>query len=693
MTQTGDSESRKTRDLIGGLRISTLNNIFIIAILCLTILLHFISLSQYTKYDEGIQTTDEYLRIEVDSRMVQSASDYLTDSVRYFVMTGDKTYLDDYFREAKETKQREHAIEDLRQMEQVGSLLDLLEKSVEESMNLMALEYEAMRYAAEGYGLELSSLPEEIRNTDLPDEAAAMTAREKRDRAREIIFSREYSDYKARITGYEEQYLAEASDVMDTLQTESRLEMRQLLRFLRISVLIIAALGIVLYLMISETVVRPLKHAVSDMSEGSRISPVNGAYEIRYMSDAYNDFNKNIRSQNEELKLAREKAQSASLAKSNFLFNMSHDLRTPMNAIIGFTGLARHHIGDEAALNDDLSKISASSELLLGLINDVLEMARIENGKAQLSLAPENLTEIVDQLDSVIRVRAAEKHQELVFRCSVEHRYVLCDRLKISQIMMNIISNAIKYTDEGGHILVTLDEVESAKENCAGYVIRVKDDGIGMSEEFQGKVFESFEREKNSTVSKVTGTGLGMTITKSLVELMGGDITLQSEVGEGSEFTVTLDLALAEEPAEKAEEPAEPVQEKKDTSGYRILVVDDNEINRMIAVELLGYAGYKTDEACDGREAVDRISRAAAGDYDLILMDIQMPDIDGYEATKAIRKLDSPLASIPIIALTANAFDEDRKNAEEAGMNAHVAKPIDIDLLEKTIETLLQHSA
>ncbi len=423
-----------------------------------------------------------------------------------------------------------------------------------------------------------------------------------------------------------------------------------------------------------------------------------------------------INQQNDELRVANEKAQAANIAKTNFLFNMSHDIRTPMNAIIGFTNLAKLHIGDETALKDDLSKISSSSNLLLGLINDVLEMAKIENGSIQLSPAPENILEIMRQAECVIRPLAEERHQELIFECCVDHRYVLCDRLKICQILIKLVSNAVKYTDQNGHILVRLDEKASPVEGRAGYIIRVKDDGIGMSEEFQSRIFQSFEREKSTTDSRLSGTGLGLSISKSLIDLMGGKISLRSKPGEGSEFTVELELDITDPPAGadeakteiKADTDTETTtaattitititdeaapeagDQKTERSSRHILVVDDNEINRMIVSELLNNEGYETDEACDGREAIDKVRDSAPGDYDLVLMDIQMPVVNGYEATKAIRRLDTPQASIPIIALTANAFDDDRKNAKEAGMDGHLAKPVDIELLVKTIEETL----
>jgi len=420
---------------------------------------------------------------------------------------------------------------------------------------------------------------------------------------------------------------------------------------------------------------------------------VSSSYNARKQKAFTEELQKNlgiINRQNEELKAAQEKAEAASAAKSSFLFNMSHDIRTPMNAIIGFTDLAQRHIGDDVKIRDYLSKIETSSDLLLGLINDILEMARIENGKAQLNLAPENILEIMEQTEAIVRVQASAKDQELTFEKHAEHVFVVCDKLKINQILINLISNAVKYTQEKGHILVSLEERECAEADRAGYVIRVRDDGIGMTEEFQQRIFEPFERANSATVSKTTGTGLGMSITKSFVDLMNGRLTLTSAPGQGSEFTVELELEITDGPGKAAEKEAAPESGGADVAGSRILVVDDNDVNRIIATELLGDMGYETGEACDGQEAIDIIKGAKAGDYDMILMDIQMPVVNGYEAAKAIRALDSPLASIPIIALTANAFDDDRRNAESAGMNGHIAKPIDIEVLERTVKRVLR---
>ncbi len=396
-----------------------------------------------------------------------------------------------------------------------------------------------------------------------------------------------------------------------------------------------------------------------------------------------------INTQNQKLTIASEQAQAANKAKSNFLFNMSHDIRTPMNAIIGFTDLAKRHLDDEELLKDYLAKISSSSELLLGLINDVLEMARIENGKAQLNVLPEDILEILNQIDTVLRASAEAKHHEFIFQNDIKHQYLVIDRLKFNQIMINVISNAIKYTPDGGHILVQTTELNSPIEDYAKLQIIIKDDGIGMSEEFQKNIFEPFEREKNSTVSKITGTGLGMAITKSLVDLMGGSITLESKLDVGSTFTINLSFPITTKEKLQKENVIEKEHLKMSEQKYRILVVDDNEINRIIATELLKDMGYETDEACNGQEAVERIKQAMERDYDLILMDIQMPVMNGYEATRAIRALDAPLQDIPIIALTANAFEEDKKNARDAGMNSHIAKPINIEQLDAVLEQFL----
>nr|MCR5740868.1 response regulator [Gammaproteobacteria bacterium] len=387
----------------------------------------------------------------------------------------------------------------------------------------------------------------------------------------------------------------------------------------------------------------------------------------------------------EEIKGQNEKLEIASSAKTTFLFNMSHDIRTPMNAIIGFTNLASKHLDDKEALKDYLSKIEISSNHLLGLINDVLEMSRIESGKVELELKPLDVNEAIKTIETIMKDLASKKKQELIIeRVNINHPFIIADHLRCDRIFLNLLSNAIKFTPENGHILFKVEETGSSDDKV-DFNFVVKDDGIGMSEEFQKNVFEAFEREKTSTISKTEGTGLGMSITKRLVDLMGGDISLKSKVGEGTEFTVYLSFDIAE----KIEEKEETIVDKQHTGEHKILVVDDNEINREIINAILEDLGYVAILKEDGEAALNFVKSSKPGDFDLILMDIQMPKLDGYETTRAIRNLDSELKDIPIVALTANAFEEDKKNAKEAGMNDHLAKPINIEELIKVLNKLL----
>ena len=527
--------------------------------------------------------------------------------------------------------------------------------------------------------------------------------------------------------------------------------------------------------------------------------------------------------ESDALREAARVAEKASAAKSLFLSNMSHDIRTPMNAIIGYTNLAIQNPEDTSLVQDYLGKILSSAGHLLSLINDVLEMSRIESGKIQLEEDPASLPEILHDLNTLIFSQVEEKGQSLAMNAiNVEHEVVCCDKLRLSQILLNLLSNAIKFTPEGGKISLTLQEEPAKEEGTAFYELRVKDNGIGMSETFAANVFVPFEREYTSTVSKIQGTGLGMAITKNIVELMGGDIQVKTKLGEGTEFILHLPFRLPEKEkkeeeitlpalralvvddeeamcesacrllqklgltcsyvlsgeealslAKKAKETEEPFglylidwkmpemdglcaarelrsilgnevpillftgydstsireealaagisgfcqkplftsevrqileelllehkkQEEKEEvpaeerfAGKRILVVDDIEINREIAEDLLTLSGFEVDEASDGDIAVEMVTKAEAGAYDAILMDLQMPRLGGCDATRQIRASGSPLANIPIIAVTANAFEEDRKAAFAAGMNAFTPKPIDLDVLLGILEELL----
>ena len=388
---------------------------------------------------------------------------------------------------------------------------------------------------------------------------------------------------------------------------------------------------------------------------------------------------------------AMEEAKKANQAKSIFLFNMSHDIRTPMNAIIGFAQLAKKQIADPRAASADIDKILSSSGVLLQFINDVLDMARIESGKMVLQPEPVHLEKegriIREMFDGQMKSAGIDFSMEM----DVRDEYIICDRLRIQQIMINLLSNALKFTPRGGRVCCRLVQKECEAEGMAVYRCQVMDTGIGISPEFLPRVFGAFERERSSTVVGIQGTGLGLSIVKDLMEMMGGSVSVESEPGKGTVFTFELALPLAEEIGEEV--PEITGEENRDLTGKRLLLVEDNELNREIAGEFLLEMGFAVDYAEDGKKAVEKIEAAAPGYYDLVLMDIQMPVMDGYEATKAIRGLRDPArASVPIVAMTANAFEEDRRNALDCGMNEHIAKPVDQKKLRQVIEKLLQDS-
>ena len=388
------------------------------------------------------------------------------------------------------------------------------------------------------------------------------------------------------------------------------------------------------------------------------------------------------------------KAYEMSKAKTVFLSNMSHDIRTPMNAIIGYTNLAEDENVTMDELKDYLQKIKGSSQHLLALINDVLEMSRIESGKIELEPAPVNIKKVLGEVRDLFAIQMSEK--EITYIVDTEgimNEYVLCDKNRLNRVLLNLVSNAYKFTPQGGTVRVVATEKKSAAPGMGRYEIKVSDSGIGMSREFADKVFEAFEREKDSTVSGIQGTGLGMSIVKSIVDVMGGEIDVSSVKGKGTEFVVKLDLKLQSAEDIKKAEAAEKsrAEEKIDFTGKRVLLVDDMPINRAIATKILEKLGFIVDPADNGKEALDKVCAADSGSYDLILMDIQMPVMDGYEATAAIRGLDDKVKSqIPIIAMTANAFAEDIRKAGDAGMNGHIPKPIDVNKMVETLAEILR---
>ncbi len=398
-----------------------------------------------------------------------------------------------------------------------------------------------------------------------------------------------------------------------------------------------------------------------------------------------------ILKRSQKAELERIQALESSRAKTNFLSNMSHDIRTPMNAIIGYTNLARRHGVTLEETQDFLVKIENSSQHLLALINDVLEMSRIESGKMELDAAPANITKVLDELYDMFKTQMDGKKINFVVDYSnVENKFVSCDKHRLNRVLLNLTSNAYKFTPEGGKISITLSEKKSTVENVGFYELRVKDSGIGMSPEFAKTVFEPFTRERTSTVSGIQGTGLGMAITKSIVDLMHGDIKVVTAPGKGTEFILNIELPLVDKSEVEEDTPAIDEVKDLDFSDKKLLLVEDIEVNREIALMILEEVGFKVDYAVNGKDAVEKVANSKPGDFDAVLMDIQMPIMNGYEATAAIRELENPaLANIPIIAMTANAFSEDVERAKAAGMNDHVAKPLDVPKMMETLQHVL----
>ena len=391
-----------------------------------------------------------------------------------------------------------------------------------------------------------------------------------------------------------------------------------------------------------------------------------------------------------ELEKAVLEAKNANEAKTRFLFNMSHDIRTPMNAIIGFSELLEKHIDEKDKAIDYLGKIKSSSNFLLSLINYVLEMARIESGKLVLKKEVRCVTDLIESLTDVFEPGVKKKFITYSCETDIQHKYVICDEIKVREIFINIIGNSVKYTPEGGKISVSVKEEPFEKENYIAYRIIVEDNGIGMSKEYLPHIFEEFSREHTSTESKVTGTGLGLPIVKSLIDMMGGMIEVESQLGCGTKMTVVLPFELASEKQILEEKQKEKEKTSDSILGKRVLLAEDNELNAEIAMTVLKENGLKAERAANGKQCIEMLKKMPEDYYDMILMDIQMPEMDGYEATKLIRNLDDARADIPIVAMTANAFEEDRQKALESGMNAHVSKPVDMNMLFKVMTQILK---
>ena len=392
---------------------------------------------------------------------------------------------------------------------------------------------------------------------------------------------------------------------------------------------------------------------------------------------------------NAKLQVAVENAESANRAKSTFLFNMSHDIRTPMNAIIGYADLASRHLDDPAKLEKYMENIQVCGQNLLMLLNNVLDLARIENDKTEMEYSVSDVDKDFRNCVAMFQNQADSKGQTLTVTAHLLYPYVYADIPHLTEVCTNLVSNAVKYTGAGGTIHCDVTQKPGKKEGWGDMVVTVADNGIGMSQEFQKHIFEPFERERTSTVSKVEGSGIGMGIVKKLVELMSGTVEVESKIGVGSKFTVTIPCRIASEDETQAKRETNP-SDQKCLCGTRILLTEDNDLNAEIAVELLREEGCTVDRAKDGVECVDMLEKAANGTYQMILMDIQMPVMNGYDAAKKIRRMDDPQkAGIPIIAMTANAFSEDKQAALDVGMNDHIAKPINMNILVPTIQKYL----
>ena len=402
------------------------------------------------------------------------------------------------------------------------------------------------------------------------------------------------------------------------------------------------------------------------------------------------DLIKKERLQEAKLKEAYIVAEEANKAKTDFLNNMSHDIRTPMNVILGYNALMKQYLTDPI-LVDYQNKIEQSGKLLLSIINNVLDMARIESGKMVVEERAEQIGLVVEELESVFESSAQEKNIVFTTSVDVDHTHVLWDGFKVREILMNLVGNAFKYTPDGGRIEIDVKELDCEKTGYVKIQTQVKDTGIGMSEDFIPTLFDSFSREYNTTIGKVSGTGLGMAIVKNLVDMMNGEICVQSKLGEGTCFTLTFEHRISDEDCIELNQELDVLDEKSILQGKHVLLVEDNDLNAEIAMAILEQSGLVLDRVEDGLACINRLSEVDSDLYDLILMDIQMPNMNGYEATRRIRQFkNSKKAGIPILAMTANAFEEDKKMAMDAGMNGHVSKPIDVNVLERQILNILK---
>ena len=621
----------------------------------LTLVLLFIvvvAVWSYSSFNSLMDSTEKYNTCQTAGSQMQNASDYLTDEARQFASTGNIDHMQNYFTEAKSTKRRDNALEKLKECFGGSDLVIELQQSLANSIQLMQTEYYSMRLVCEACGIDENLWPDEVKSVTLSSEDSALSAQDKQREAQNLLLDSSYYNAKQKIDT-----AAEACTSSLMLEMQGLVD-RYTIIFSVTYLLMIA--GFLVTIGLSFFLWRA---------------------------------NRKLKEYQAELEQTAKAAQASSAAKTRFLFNMSHDIRTPMNAIIGFSELLEKHRDDDEHFEHDLNGIQTSGAYLLDVIDNVLDMARIESGKLEVHPSAIDLGSLNERIEAVFSEQLSSKQLSYSFKRTGSTRTVMADYALLSKAVLNVVGNAVKYTPEGNTIAFELSQTETAANTCDVAIV-VRDSGIGMSEEFLAHAFDAFEREHNTTESGIGGTGLGLGIVKGIMDNLGGTVRIESTLGAGSSVYLSFSCELAQTPAEN-EEDAVSSGEAADAaganfSGRRALLAEDNDINAEIAIELLEDTGLAIERAEDGEICVEMLTGAEAGYYDVVLMDIQMPNMNGYDATRAIRALpDAQKASIPIIAMTANAFDSDKRDAAEAGMNGHVAKPIDVaKLLEALAEVL-----
>ena len=640
----------------------------------------------YKNYSSLMAAMDQYSACQSAGSEMQEASDYLTDQARQFAMTGDPVYMENYFTESRETQRRNHALTVLgTYFADTEAYVDL-QQSFAESVELMDTEYYSMRLVCEAAGLSQDLWPEQVAATALSPEDQQLSPEEMQEKARDILLDADYQEMKESID-------ADAKKCTNELLAQTQ-ELSEHYKHLFRIIYIFMIVGLIGVTILSGVLFRE-KHQLE-------------AYQ-------------------KELETAKEAAEASNAAKTRFLFNMSHDIRTPMNAILGFSRLLEKHRHDDELFAHHLSGIRTSGGYLLDIINNVLDMARIENGKLvpqEIMIRPENMNE---RVEAVFGGEFERKQLHYHYQSSGPMKAIYTDPVLVSKVVLNVIGNAVKYTPEGGDITFALEQIETAPGFCE-MRMTITDTGIGMSEEFAAHAFEAFERERNSTQSGIQGTGLGLGIVKGILDCLKGQVEIESCPGAGTTVRICIPQRLAEiaehyaalgitvaendplpavetdpvpatavdvrdlqaDAPDPSEEDVSDSDAMPDFSGKRILMAEDNDFNAEIAAEILEDTGVSVERAEDGLVCVEMLRQAEAGYYDLILMDIQMPNLDGLGAARQIRAFEDPeKASIPIFAMTANAFAEDRQHSMEAGMNEHLAKPIDVDKLMQALAEVL----